>query len=92
MLINRLWILNENQNTREEKSALSVLQFSAERFMKKSFSRIGKKKPFKITLWVFEASAIERHLRVKAYQNFPSDSFELNSVISFCNQLNQLLA
>lgn len=92
MLINRLWILNENQNSREQKASLSVLQFAAERFLKKSFSRLGKKKPFKITLWVFEANAIERHLRVKAYQSFPTDSYELNTVISFCNQLNQQLA
>ena len=93
LAINKLWQL-PNQTTREGKSLLSILQFSAERFMKKSFSRIDKPKQklFKMTLYHFEADEIEKFLRAAAVIILAEQHFEKTLVHKFCDNLNQQLA
>lgn len=93
LAINKLWQL-PNQSTREGKSLLSILQFSAERFMRKSFSRVDKpkQKVFKMSLYNFEADELEKFLRAAADIILEDQPFEKTLVQKFCDNLNQKLA
>ncbi|SCY94408.1 hypothetical protein [Flavobacterium caeni] len=88
--INTLWPLLDFENTKRDKIDLSIVQYTAAKFMKKEASRIGKPKDkeFKMSLHYFELATIEDLLRTAAAKHL-TEFIDYTRVTNYCNQINQ---
>lgn len=87
--INQVWQYVEFSENAQGKIDKSILEYTAQKFLKKQISRIGKnpKKEFTISINYFELVILERKLR-EVLDRMDFESHEFSLLIQYCNQLH----
>lgn len=91
--INQIWKYIDFPEVDQSKIEISILEFTAQKFVKKQLSRIGKKadKEFTISLHYFEAVVLEKKLREVVSRLDPT-SYEFSTILLYCNNLHPQLS
>ncbi len=88
--INKMWTIIQIPDTTQGKVDKSILQYTAEKLIKKQITKASKKprKDFTLSLYLFEIITLERYLRNHLHY-WPVDSLEYSLITIFKNQLQQ---
>ena len=88
--INKMWPIIKIPDTMQGNVDKSILQYTAEKLIKKQISKAAKKprKEFTLSLYLFEIVTLERYLRNHLHY-WPVESLEYSLITTYKNQLHQ---
>lgn len=89
--INKMWSIIQIPDTTQGKVDKSILQYTAEKMIKKQIAKAAKKprKEFTLSLYYFEIVTLERYLRNHLHY-WPLESLEHSLITKYKNQLHPL--